>query len=174
MKHIIICGERQVGKSTLISRLQAELTVPVYGVITKIMRKREDGFHEIYMFRPDDRERKISEANHLADSDSVNRRVSAELFETMGVELIREARPGGVIILDELGFMEASSPLFCNAVISAFDGDIPVLAAVKRGFENVDFLNRIKAHPKADLYMIDQDNRDDLYTELLPRIRGWN
>lgn len=174
MKHIIICGERQVGKSTLIAKLQSELTVPVYGVITKIMRKREDGFHEIYMFRPDDRERRISEANHLADSDSVTRKVSPALFETMGVELIREARPGGVIILDELGFMEASAPEFCRAVLSAFDGDIPILAAVKQGFENVDFLNKIKAHPKADLYMIDRNNRDALYEALLPRVREWN
>lgn len=174
MRHIIICGERQVGKSTLISKLQSDLTVPVYGVITKVMRKREDGFHEIYMFRPDDRERRLSEANHLADTDSITRKVSPALFETMGVELISEARTGGVIILDELGFMEASAPQFCQTVLSAFDGDIPVLAAVKRGFENVEFLNKIKAHPKADLFMIDEQNRDELYEELLPRILEWN
>ena len=34
-KHILICGERGVGKSTLIRRLLAESTLPVGGFVTR-------------------------------------------------------------------------------------------------------------------------------------------
>lgn len=174
MRHIIICGERQVGKSTLIEKLRTEISVPVYGVITKIMRRREDGFHEIYMFSPSDTERKLSDENHLADCDSVNRTVSPVLFETLGVELLRARKPDGIVILDELGFMEARSEHFCREVMDILDGEIPVIAAVKKGFADIDFLNHVKNHPKADLYIIDSGNRDELYLKLLPVVREWN
>lgn len=36
--HILLCGERQVGKSTLIRRLLQENRLPVYGFMTRMER----------------------------------------------------------------------------------------------------------------------------------------
>ena len=46
-KHILICGEVGVGKSTLIQRLLAQNTSPLYGFITKKLDPDENGFHPI-------------------------------------------------------------------------------------------------------------------------------
>ena len=166
MKNIVICGDRQVGKSTLVSRLEELITVPVYGFRTKSMVIREDGGHDVYIFRASDKERKLSEGNLLASCGAGEMNINKEVFETLGVQYIREAEEGGVIIMDELGFMESDAFGFQKAVLDALDGEIPVIATVKSGDPDNEFLNKVRTHENADLYMIDENNRDGLYDAL--------
>ena len=42
MKHILICGARGVGKSTLIAKLIAGIDAPLYGYFTKRLDKADD------------------------------------------------------------------------------------------------------------------------------------
>ena len=88
------------------------------------------------------------------------------MFNTLGAEYITASKPGGYIIMDELGFMEKDAEKFKRVVFNALDGNIPIIAAVKARYD-VDFLNRIRAHEKAQLYTITPENRDALYAELL-------
>ena len=49
-KHILICGERGVGKSTLIRRLLAESILPVGGFVTRRLPQADgDGMFPIYL-----------------------------------------------------------------------------------------------------------------------------
>ncbi|MBQ6735680.1 MAG: hypothetical protein IJR00_12335 [Lachnospiraceae bacterium] len=49
------------------------------------------------------------------------------------------------------------------------DGDIPVLAAVKAR-EGIPFLEKVRMHPNADLFILAVENRDALYEELRERV----
>lgn len=165
MKHILICGERHVGKSTLIRRFSEEEGCPLYGFITRSLVSRSDGFHEIYMYPPYDDTKKI----FLAECDTVRRNVCLDVFESYGIELLSGAKDDGIIIMDELGFMEENAEGFKSAVLNALDGDIPVIAAVKSTNPESVFLNAVRSHPNTDLFMIDEKNRDELYTTLKAR-----
>ena len=108
--------------------------------------------------------------------------VCPETFDTYGAALILSARPGGLLIMDEIGHMEKDSPLFLRAVFEALDGDIPVLAVAryteggaaaaeqpaKTGNQTVsnDYLERIRRHPRVRLYMLTEDNRDTVCDEV--------
>ena len=46
-RHILICGERGVGKSTLIEKLLAASSRPRYGFVTTMRPAGPDGFHPI-------------------------------------------------------------------------------------------------------------------------------
>ena len=46
-KHILICGERGVGKSTLIRRLLAESTLPVGGFVTRRLPQAGEGDEDL-------------------------------------------------------------------------------------------------------------------------------
>ncbi|MEA4966055.1 MAG: nucleoside-triphosphatase [Oscillospiraceae bacterium] len=172
LPHILLCGERGAGKSTLIRRLLEENTRPVSGFLTKRLPPDETGFHPIYihpagMAAPD-----CSARNRIGDCNTVVHNVSPEVFNTLGVAYLR-ARPGSILVMDELGFMEAGAEAFVRAVFRALDGDIPVLAAVKARFD-VPFLNQVRAHPNADVFTVTEENRESLFTLLRPRILGWN
>ena len=77
---------------------------------------------------------------------------------------------GHIVLLDEVGFMEASSKAFCGAVLSLLDGDIPVLAAVKD--KEIPFLEQVRNHPKGKCFYITEENRDELFAEVLEFLRA--
>ena len=172
-KHILICGERGVGKSTLIEKLLAASSRPRYGFITKMRPADETGFHPIYIHPASVpvTERVYAEANCIGTCDSRTHRPNLDAFETLGVRYIEAARPDGIIVMDELGFFEAKAEGFTAAVLAALAGDIPVVAAVKSR-RDVPFLNAVRSAPKAEVFFITPENRDGLYETLLPRMKS--
>lgn len=171
-KHILLCGERRVGKSVLIERLAADSGLPVYGFVTDCLPSDETGFHPIHIHPADRRAeaRVYTGENLLGTCDTKTHNINLSVFETLGTAFIRAAKPGGLIIMDELGFMEADAGAFTAAVFDALDGDIPVLAAVKARYD-VPFLNAVRAHKNADVYDVTIENRDALYESLAPLFR---
>ena len=169
MKHILICGAKGVGKSTLIRRLCMDANAPIYGYCTKMLSTADaDGLFPIYIHpdRQAEAERTYGSANLIGRCDGRMHDVHTNVFDNLGANYIAAAKPGGYIIMDELGFMEKNAEAFKRAVFNALDGNIPIIAAVKARYD-VDFLNRIRAHEKAQLYTITPENRDALYAELL-------
>ena len=172
-KHILICGARGVGKSTLIEKLLQACPRPRYGFLTKMEAPGPDGFRPIYI-HPAEQPRKAwtyTEENRIGSCDSRTHLARPEVFDALGVRLIREARPEGILVMDELGFFEATAEGFTAAVLEALAGDIPVIAAVKSRTD-VPFLNAVRAAPKAEVFSITPENRDELYRLLLPRMEA--
>ncbi len=174
MKHILICGERNSGKTELFDRLLKNCRLPVYGFTTGITETREDGYHEIYMFPAGSRDRIQREENHVGDCNMKERTVNLEVFNSYGVELLNKVCPDGIVAMDELGFMESEATAFCKRVLELLDGEIPVLATVKGGRTDVDFLNRVCSHPKAELFELRADNADELYKIISPIVESWS
>lgn len=77
---------------------------------------------------------------------------------------------GQLLVMDEIGFMEACSPAFCQAILAHLDGEAPVLAAVK----DMDrpFLNQVRQHPNAQVFSITRENRDQLFVPILAFVKA--
>lgn len=156
--HILLGGAKHAGKSTLISRLTALCRCPVCGFITL-----KDECDDLYMYPaalPEEKHVKSNE-NLIARCEGEKPAVNPRVFETLGVQLIKEARPGSLLVMDELGFLEADLPGFTSAVLEALKGDIPVLAAVKE--RDIPFLNAVRNVPKARLCRVDETTREELF-----------
>lgn len=178
--HIVLCAPKQTGKTTLIERIMQEAMesavkppIPIYGFQTK-KYACSDGINRIYMFPaghvqtdslPPDTCYLGSTCGRVID-------VCAKTFESYGTDLIRSARPGGLLIMDEIGHMEKNAPQFLQAVFDALDGDIPVLASVRYTSDSIDYLERIKHHPQVRLYMLTGENRDAVYAEIRNTVFG--
>jgi nucleoside-triphosphatase len=171
-RHILIVGQRGVGKSTLIEKLLSASSRPRYGFITKMRSAGEDGFRPVYIHPAGQpaAERVYAEENCVGVCDSRTHRPHPDVFNTLGVRYIQEARPNGILVMDELGFFEARADAFTAAVLEALSGDVPVLAAVKDR-SDVPFLNAVRSAPKAEVFCITPENRDELYETLLPRVQ---
>lgn len=171
-RHIIVVGARHAGKSTLTERLSAHNTRPVYGYFTRSDAPDANGYHDIYIYPAGSAERVRSRANHIGTCNGRQRVVNTDVFETRGVEYLKN-EPDGIIVMDELGFMETDAEHFKSAVLSCLDGDTHVFATVKAR-EGIDFLDAVRRHPKAEVFEINEENRDSLYEELLKYILAWN
>ena len=164
--HSLIVGSPGVGKSTLIRRILAELNRPVFGFVT---RKEKDEWdpdlgNPIYIYPAEETPVRTEEnlVGHCKDRRPV---VYKEAFDRFAPRLQEPVPRGAVILMDEIGFMEASSEAFCAAIMKLLEGDIPILAAVKD--KDTPFLRAVRSHPKARLFHISPENRDSLLSSIL-------
>ena len=164
--HALIVGDRGVGKSTLIRRVLNELNRPVFGFETKKEETLEDPIRgcPIYIYDAGKAHCQTAEnfIGYHRDSDT---HTFTAAFDRYAPKLTGAIPPNTVVELDEVGFLEAKSEAFCQAVLQLLDGDNPVIAAVKN--RDIPFLNQIREHPKARCFYITPDNRDALYEEVL-------
>lgn len=167
--HTLIVGERQVGKSTLIRRVLQEIGCPVWGFETK----KEDGLADetggcpLYIYeagRPH-----VRSAENLAGYCRDEKPVGyVQAFDRFAGKLA-DPPTGCVVLMDELGKMEAASGPFTQAVMRLLDGDTPVIAAVKD--KPSPFLDAVRNHPRCRCYRITKENRDALYEVVLCAVK---
>ncbi len=162
MRHIILNGRNSVGKSTLIRALLEAIPLPVYGVITK-KETDADGSASVYIHTYGAERRYTSEnriglcgvESHTAFPDAFDRFAESMRFPE-----------DGVIVFDELGFMESSATRFTDAVLRTLDTAPFCICAVRD--RQTAFLDAVRAHPRARAFTITAENRDALLKQLLP------
>lgn len=170
MKHALIVGAQGVGKSTLIKKVLKELALPVSGYETK----KEDSLADpslgtpVYIY-PAGKEHVQAPDRLLGYRACKNPVTFSEAFDRFADRLNAES-DSGIVLLDEIGFMESGAESFRAAIMKKLDGDIPVIAAVK----NVDtpFLCAVRAHPNCRCFFIDEENRDTLFPQVLAFLNG--
>ena len=168
---ILLCGNRRSGRSSMIRELLRETNMPLSGFMTRTLNTRSDGYHEIYMFPYGQEELFPSEACHIGDCNTRQRVIHDEVFNTLGVELV-SGNNSGILVMDELGFMEAHAEAFCAAVLGKLRGDGHVLAAVRTSIDT-PFLRQILATEDARVVQMDPERFDAIRDELVPIIRRW-
>jgi nucleoside-triphosphatase len=162
MPHILIVGRNGVGKSTLIRALLSAAKVPVCGVITNKESARPDGSCPVYIHRYGE-PRRFSDENLIGLCREGCSMAFPEAFDRFAERMTFPR--DGVLVFDELGFMESDAPRFCATVMQALDTAPFLIAAVRD--KSTAFLNAVRAHPRAKLFRIDEHNRDDLREQLL-------
>ena len=128
----------------------------------------KQGYRSFFIHPASATKRIETEENHIGDGNGRGPIGYPEAFDNYGVMCL-DSEPGGIIIMDELGFMEKDASVFCNRVLELFDGDIPIIATAKSGHD-IPFLNSVLEHPDAEVYYITIENRDELYEKLKDRI----
>lgn len=171
-QHIVLWGQRGVGKSTLARRLLEDWSGPVRGFVTRSSLPDADGFRSIYLHAADDPTPMEQTCNRIGRTNRTEHTMWPEVFNGLGVELLR-AEPGSLILMDELGFLEQDAADFRRQVLRCLDGSIPVLAVIKHK-THIPFLQEIRSHPRVQLYQVTEENRNELPAELSPLIRNWN
>ena len=165
MRHILINGRNGVGKSTLINALLYSIPAPVRGVITKKESASSDGLCPVYIHSYG-AERRFSTEN-LIGLCSTHRSIAyPEAFDRFADTM--QLPYDGVIVFDELGFMESDAHRFTEAVLDALDNAPFVIAAVRD--KHTPFLDAVRTHPRADVYEISPENRDALCAQLLSEL----
>lgn len=164
--HALIVGDRGVGKSTLIRRVLKELNRPVFGYETRKEEQLEDAARGCPIYIYDAGKPHIQAPENLlgyhreADSAAIT-----AAFDRYAPKLMQAIPDRAVVELDEVGFLEAKSDAFCQAVLQLLEGGSPVIAAVKNN--DIPFLRTLREHPNARCFCITPENRDALFEEVL-------
>lgn len=171
MIHALIVGAKGVGKSTLIRRVLQELARPVAGFETKKEDSMKDDLHGIpvYIYEPE-KPRIHSKENLAGYCTDHGVQICDGIFDNYAPKLKQTVPDDSILVFDELGFMESQEKDFCEAVLNRLGGEIPVIAAVKD--RDIPFLIEVRSHPHCRCFYITEENREELFPEVLEFFRS--
>ena len=161
---ILLCGDIDSGKSTLIRRLVSDLNRPAHGYITVRMPEDERGVSHVYLYDISSPPERIEDAQVIMRIRGDMLEKHPEYMSSIAAPILESVPEGSLVVLDELGTLEEHEERFKAAVMKILSGPYDVLASVKA--QNTGFLRDIRRHPDCELYIITPENRDDLYAQL--------
>ena len=162
---VLLCGDINSGKSTLIEKIIKLQGIKPRGYITVRMPENEEGKALVYLYDISQPPENIGDAAvimEIGENEIIRR---PELMDTLAAGYLENIPEGSWVVLDEIGTLESAAPVFQTAVMRILSGDYNVLASVKA--QNTEFLRRVRSHPDCELYIITSDNRDALYNQLV-------
>lgn len=164
--HALIVGSNGTGKTTLIRRVLQALQRPVTGFETVKEDTLADNLHgsPIHIYEAGKPHHPSPEnlVGYCRDRKAVP---ICDGFEGFARQYSLQMDSGSIIEMDEIGFLESQSPLFCEMILSLLDGNRPVIAAVRD--KDRPFLRCVRAHPNARCFFITPENRDAMFREVL-------
>lgn len=163
---IFLTGERGVGKSTALRRALHGCGLGVGGFMTDFGGSRYEE-NKILRLLPWAEEPDFSAGETCALLGPGGRQVFPEVFDDLGSRLLLSAAGDDacdLILLDELGFLEAEAGRFRAAVLSVLAGPKPVLGVVRRG------LGVWQDAPLGELWEVTKENRDAVPDRLRRRL----
>lgn len=170
--HIFLTGQRQVGKSTLLQRALAELPpLNLGGFRTVTAADVRGALGSVYILPASD-ETACRDDCRVAIRYGIGRGVNAfpEVFDHWGVELLHCAEKADLIIMDEIGFLEAAAPVFSRRIAALLDGETPIFGVV-RGTDETPLLHLVRTHPQVRLVEVTEANRERLRPEVTALLR---
>lgn len=169
--HALIVGPRGVGKSTLIRRVLENVDMPVFGFESKKEIRLEDPEKGSPVYIYEAGKPHVQSAENLVGYCKKHRMAPLPSgFDRFAPKLTGPVPAGHLVLMDEIGFLEATSEPFCAAVLGLLDGDTPVIAAVKD--KDIPFLEAVRSHPNCRCFFITEENRDELFAEVLAFVKG--
>ena len=164
MKHILLTGDIQTGKSTAINRALKGKDIILGGYRTVGGLRRADGNSYVHLLRADAYE-PLAPHNRVLHRKPTYGKISFNinklLYNTKGVSLLKNLpKDCQLILMDEIGKREKDCHAFCQAIMDTLDGDIPVLGVMQ--IRPDDFLDQIRNHPKVEVIRLTEDNREEI------------
>ena len=169
--HIFLTGPRSIGKSTVISKtlkiLMSRFSLEIGGFFTW-----NGGVGDPHIYMRPARSGGEGEIYRLAgfDADKGGLVCDIQVFERDGVRLLSGSADAGLIVMDELGFLESDALCFRKAVLDILAGETPVLGVLRLG--DIPWHREIKRNPLVKLIDVSEKNRDALPQELAADVSG--
>jgi nucleoside-triphosphatase len=166
-QNILLTGRPGIGKTTVIAALAERLAAAgIVGFYTEEIRERgtRRGFR-VETFG--------GQTGSLAlvgfKSSARVGRYGVDVAAFEGLVVPELARPGDVVLIDEIGKMECFSARFIAAVRQLLDGPTPVVATVAA--KGAGFIAEVKARFDVEVIEVTTANRDELPARLAERYR---
>ncbi len=179
--HYFLKGNSGVGKSTIVQRVLEQVDKKVGGFYTQFDAPRGTLEKKLYILPAQDVDC-IAQSDEdayawrvhaqcVAESkDGVPMKVYTDIFNTYGINYLKQARSCELIVMDECGRLEQKAEGFMDEVLAVLDEDIPVLGVIC--YKPGAFTARLQKHPQVQVLEVTVANREDLVQQLIESLQG--
>lgn len=165
IKNIFITGEKQIGKSTLLNKLIAEMQLSISGFRTLPYRIENErmGFYFSALVETDTYRNNMPISIQTSSTSCIP---ITETFETLGTHVLRKSIEGSapIILMDELGRLERMATKFNQEINQVLDSDKMVLGVLQQA--EVPLLNAIKERKDTLIFTLSKHNALDVYMQV--------
>ncbi len=165
IKNILLTGEIQVGKSTIINKIIEKYFKDKTVSGFKTLPFYEDGEKQGYYI-----ENQLEKGVSSSGDNIVGRVIKEEqrcfgikeTFEKMGVSILESALNSNseLILIDELGFFENDAECFKSKIKEVIESDMRTIGVLKK--KDTEFLNFIKSRADVMIIEVDKVNREGI------------
>ena len=166
---IFVTGDPGCGKTTAVRRVVERLgPLPMTGFFTEEVRENggRTGFRGVTL---DGKVFSLARAGASGDFRVGPYGVTLEGLEAVGVPALRPAPATRLVVLDEVGKMEAFSAAFREAVTGLLENGVPVLGTV--AVHGVGFVKKVRRDPRITLVRMTRASREAIVGDLLRRLQ---
>lgn len=168
MKNILLTGEIQVGKTTLLNKILSSLNTSIGGFQTS--RIVNNNKKEFFIYPLKNKTKKYKIATIISGDISHKVEPYTDTFNFIGENIIeKDIKTCDVIVLDELGFLESKANVFQEAVFKSLNSNCIVLGVIKP--RDIPFLNKIRNREDTVIIEVTKENRDNLLEDILDLIK---
>ena len=167
---LLLTGAPGVGKTTLLRRLLAEVSLQRGGFLTAEIREGKERLG--FTLETLDGQSGVLAHRRLPGPPQVGPYgVDLAVLDGLGAASLEAAVAAGhLTVVDEIGKMECASPRFVAALEAALAAPVPLLATVMLRPHPV--ADRVKAHPRARCLTVTRANREAAFAEALTLLRA--
>lgn len=166
--NLLITGKKNVGKSTLVSKVLDVYTGRIGGYRTMREKTQLDVYYGIYIADVLEKKPALTVHNRIGECfPDTTCKSFCDVIETRGTALLTFDCMPDLILMDELGTMEEHCPLFKQAVIRHLDSDTDVLGVIKD--KHSPFLDSIRNRQDVKIITVTKENREELTKRLIER-----
>lgn len=156
-------GRSGAGKSSVIKGVLKELDLAPSGFLTVFgpQERLSRSLHIISAAGSD----ALTDANRVARCFTGGSWESfGSVFDSVGVGLLTFSARPQIVVMDEIGFMEAGALLFQQRVLDILDGDLDVLGAIKSAPD--EFMQKIYCYPAVRLFEVTEESRNGVFRNI--------
>ncbi|MBO4834913.1 MAG: NUDIX domain-containing protein [Lachnospiraceae bacterium] len=171
--HIFLTGEIQIGKSTLLNKVLSRYPdVHPAGFRTVTVADIPDAIGSVYIIPAEDKTPMHTAACRIGIRRGYPKGLEMfpKVFDLRGVELLEKSEESKLILMDEIGKMEATADRFCSRVRELLDGNTPIFGVLRKEGDTPLQLF-IRNHPNVRLILVTEENRDRLVDEIVKMLR---
>lgn len=156
MNNVLLTGERQVGKSTLIQYVLDDFP----GLVCGFRTMPQNGLH---CLKPVGLTGYVKKKYYICERGADGRlKGNTAFFDHIGAQILKDclANKPDLILMDELGIFESEAYLFQEQVLDCLNSGIPVLGVIKD--KPSPFLDLLRKRDDAIVLRIMKDNRNKM------------
>ncbi|NLV50102.1 MAG: hypothetical protein GXY20_05345 [Clostridiales bacterium] len=165
MKNLLLTGEPGVGKSTLLRKLLAGRKI--CGFITVKKEREPDGSFPVFIGPAAGGPQRLAARVNTGGGERFS-----DVFDNFGTELLRDLPNDAIAVMDELGFLEDSAERFKESVLSVLENGPHVIGVIKP--RSTRFLDSVRAVPDTLIVHVDENSRNELFSELTNLLKEWD
>ncbi|MBR5668942.1 MAG: hypothetical protein IKX15_04940 [Spirochaetales bacterium] len=170
--HIFLTGEKQVGKSTLVSSVLSSLNLK-YSGLRSISVFDEKGDRNVYLVPANEENKEAAALVGVCSKHHITEKYP-EVFDEVGCRLLDFDVDTELIVIDEIGKMERDAKKYSDRILALLDrNDVRILGVVQKKADT-DLAMAIRKHPNVRMIEVTEANRETLVQVILSLLKEKN